>query len=192
MAAKKDQKKIIVDLLHSTGREGIDDLVRWLEKTDFFTAPASSSPSKHGCKEGGLVEHCLNVYTAFESKRKLYDLGIKDDESIIASVCHDFCKIDLYKPNVMKGGKISEAKPYVRDDRFPFGHGEKSVVLASKHIDLTDNEQLMIRWHMGTYDEEFEKNRNYFEPVCPAIYAFHFADHEATLYLDDRKIKNKK
>ena len=34
-------------------REGIDKLLAWLEKSDFFTAPASTR--FHGAHEGGLV-----------------------------------------------------------------------------------------------------------------------------------------
>ena len=33
------------------------------------------------------------------------------------------------------------------------GHGEKSMYLAMKYIQLTDEEALAIRWHMGGYDD---------------------------------------
>lgn len=42
-------------------RPGADALLDYLEhKSDFFTAP--SSTRFHGCYEGGLCEHSLNVY----------------------------------------------------------------------------------------------------------------------------------
>lgn len=41
-------------------RHGADNLLKWLEKSDFFTAPASTR--YHGSFEGGLVEHSVNVY----------------------------------------------------------------------------------------------------------------------------------
>ena len=41
-------------------REGLEELIAWLEKSDFFTAPASSK--FHGDYTGGLCEHSLNVY----------------------------------------------------------------------------------------------------------------------------------
>lgn len=41
---------------------------------------------------------------------------------------------------------------YVPEDSFPFGHGEKSAMVASKYIELTDEEALAIRWHMATFD----------------------------------------
>ena len=49
-----------IELLRETGRPGIDDLIAWLEGTDFFTAPASTQ--YHGAHEGGLVEHSLTVF----------------------------------------------------------------------------------------------------------------------------------
>lgn len=41
-------------------REGSDSLLDWLEHSDFFVAPASTR--YHGCYEGGLLQHSLNVY----------------------------------------------------------------------------------------------------------------------------------
>jgi hypothetical protein len=52
-----------INLLRSTGREGIETLINWLEtKSDFFIAP--SSTIYHGNYDGGLCQHSLNVYKA--------------------------------------------------------------------------------------------------------------------------------
>ena len=48
-----------VSLLKSTGRKGVDSVVGYLEKSGFFTAPASVS--RHLSHDGGLLEHSLNV-----------------------------------------------------------------------------------------------------------------------------------
>ena len=48
-------------------REGADAFLEWLEKTDFFKAPASTK--FHLSREGGLVEHSIHVY---ERLRELY------------------------------------------------------------------------------------------------------------------------
>lgn len=95
--------------------------------------------------------------------------------------------MNLYRPNLLKSGNLSESKPYVVQDDFPYGHGEKSVLLVSKHIELTNNEALLIRWHMGPFDAEWENYNEKVTLVCPAIYAFHNADQEASRYLDARK-----
>ena len=44
-------------------REGADKLLSWLEKTDFFTAPASTN--FHSACKGGLCEHSVKVYKRF-------------------------------------------------------------------------------------------------------------------------------
>ncbi len=52
----------------------------------------------------------------------------------------------------------SKEKPELADeawmirDSFPFGHGEKSALLAAGLIELTDEELCAIRFHMGFYD----------------------------------------
>ena len=35
-------KAKIIEMLNSTGRRGIDSLIKWLCESDFFTAPAST------------------------------------------------------------------------------------------------------------------------------------------------------
>ena len=53
-------KEKMLELLKSINREGIDKLISFLEKTDFFEAPASTR--FHGSYAGGLVEHSIKVY----------------------------------------------------------------------------------------------------------------------------------
>ena len=59
------QKEKYLDLLRSTEREGIEDLIEWLETTDFFEAPASTKG--HGSFIGGLLLHSINVYTLLKN-----------------------------------------------------------------------------------------------------------------------------
>ena len=40
-------------------RDGIDNLLQYLESSDFYTSPASTQ--YHGSYAGGLVEHSINV-----------------------------------------------------------------------------------------------------------------------------------
>ena len=44
-------------------RDGSEELLNYLEKTDFFTAPASGR--RHSNFEGGLCFHSINVYKRF-------------------------------------------------------------------------------------------------------------------------------
>ncbi|MBU2561545.1 MAG: HD domain-containing protein [Nanoarchaeota archaeon] len=179
----------IVKMLRDTDRPGIESLIGWLKGTDYFDAPASTRPDYHGCHPCGLVEHSLNVYTLFEQKVQQFSLEVEPDEIVIASLLHDACKIGQYVPNRLKSGKLSEAKPYVIEDDLPLGHGEKSIYIISQHFTLTPTEALLIRWHMGPFDEAWEQWEPRVGKACPAIYAFHNSDQEASKYLDEKVTK---
>jgi hypothetical protein len=47
------------------------------------------------------------------------------------------------------------AAAYKVKDKFPMGHGEKSLYLIQKFIRLSDEEALAIRWHLGAFDPGF-------------------------------------
>lgn len=57
---KELSKNLFIEILKYSKRDGVDKMIKMLERTDFFTAPASTK--FHGNKEGGLVEHCLLVF----------------------------------------------------------------------------------------------------------------------------------
>jgi hypothetical protein len=74
---------------------------------------------------------------------------------------HDVCKADIYYPkeqwhkekNSQTGRQEWVSTPgYEIKDPFPIGHGEKSVILLNKVIDLTKEEMLCIRWHMSSFE----------------------------------------
>ena len=60
MEAKDEFLDIFYD---NIDREGADKLLEWLERSDFFTAPASTR--RHAAYRGGLCEHSVNVYKRF-------------------------------------------------------------------------------------------------------------------------------
>ncbi len=144
------------DLLRSTNRPNIGKLISWLEtETDFFSAPASTKT--HGSYEGGLLIHSLSVYRILLNFTKNIENADKNSV-IIAGLLHDLCKTNFYIKSV-RNVKIpgerrwEEVEVYTIDDTLPLGHGEKSVYMAMKFIDLTDEEAMAIRWHMGGYDD---------------------------------------
>ena len=91
-------KEEFLNLLKSIQREGIEKLIAYLEKTDFFKAPASSR--FHGNYEGGLLEHSLNVYHLLKEKvaQKPYSevISASDDTIILITLLHDICKTNYY------------------------------------------------------------------------------------------------
>ena len=88
-------KEEFIELLKSTNREGMEKLLAFLEKSDFYTAPASTR--FHGNFEGGLLEHSMKVYEIFKEKVKNSGLNVPEETVKIAALLHDICKTNFYK-----------------------------------------------------------------------------------------------
>lgn len=199
-----DYKKEFIELLETTNRQGIDDLVEELEDLGFFKAPASTK--FHLNEDGGLVQHSLNVCKAALSMRKsMIELedslleALPKDSVIIASLLHDTCKADIYKPTMKKEknrfGMWCDVPGYDVDySNFPLGHGEKSViVLLRSGFELTDDEIMAIRWHMNAWDLPFQSydiksNFNKAKEICPLLSLVQAADCLASNLLE-RKVE---
>ena len=179
-------------------REGADKLLEFLEKSDFFTAPASGR--FHNSFEGGLLDHSLNVYDALvgylESPRAkdVYGFNYSDESIAIVSLLHDLCKIGVYKKSFRnvkdESGTWKRVPSYEYDDNLPYGHGEKSVYIISGYMRLTREEAFAIRYHMG-YSSEFEDARNVskaFE-MFPLAFALSTADSEATYFVESKNVE---
>ena len=174
-----ENRENILELFRGINRDGIEDLISWFEKSNFFITPASTM--FHGNFEGGLAAHSYEVYRNFENKLKQYSLDVPRESRIISGIGHDCCKIDYYLPNILKSGNVSESKPYRTDDIFPAGHGEKSVMLLQKYIDLTPQEAIIIRWHMGLEDPSWKDYKEKVEYQFPEVVLFQHADKEVSL-----------
>ncbi|MCM0758076.1 HD domain-containing protein [Sporomusa sphaeroides DSM 2875] len=153
-------KQRFIELLRETKRPGMDNLIDYLAQTDFFTAPASSK--YHGAKDGGLLEHSLEVDKNLETVCDSFGLKIETASRHITALLHDVCKINFYKKVIksqkdgyLPNGKINwiDVEGYEIEDQFPLGHGEKSVIILQRYIWLFDEEIMAIRWHMGGFDE---------------------------------------
>ena len=88
-------------------RNGFEDLLEWLEKSDFYIAPASTK--YHLSEKGGLLRHSLNVYDEMKRLCSTYSHAVRVSEESIAimALLHDLCKVNFYKPdtrNVKKDG----------------------------------------------------------------------------------------
>ena len=104
----EDKKAQFLEIFNThITRDGKDDLLDWLNHSDFFTAPASTR--FHGNHEGGLLEHSINVYNSLVSL--LENTGLKENYSnetiAIVALLHDVCKVNYYKKgtrNVKENG----------------------------------------------------------------------------------------
>ncbi len=182
-------KEKFIELLRSTNREGIEDLIAFLDKTDFFTAPASTR--FHGSFEGGLLEHSLKVYEILDYKVKhcVIDMNVSEDTIKLVALLHDICKLNFYKVDYRNAknalGEWEKVPYYTIDDTIPYGHGEKSVMMISEYIKLTPEEKYSIRWHMGyTEPKELYNTIGSAYKKYPLALLTHEADLEATYLFD--------
>lgn len=161
---KEKNKQEFIELLRSTKREGIENLISWLSnKSDFFEAP--SSTIYHCNYPGGLCQHSLNVYYAAKGFLEIYKKlalpeknidSIPDDSLIICALLHDLCKANNYV--MYEKFKKDESNQWIKyysykiDEKLPLGHAPKSIFIAQSFIKLSGEELCAIMWHMGMSD----------------------------------------
>ena len=129
---------------------------QWLAESEFFTAPASTK--YHGNYEGGLFDHSFLVMETLVDLTRRNNLEWQREGSpFIVGLLHDLCKIDQYR--------VDNSVPYVvgeptrweyRTATLLTGHGDKSVMMIASHMQLTEEEVMCIRYHMGAYTEKSE------------------------------------
>lgn len=163
-------------------RAGSKELLRWLEGTDFFTAPCSTK--FHLSCENGLVTHSVNVYNTL-IERFFNEEQDNMESFAIVSLLHDICKANFYKISMRNSknedtGQWEKVPYYTVEDQFPFGHGEKSVFLIERFMRLKIEEAAAIRWHMGPVVEknEYTVGEAYYK--YPLAIKLHLADMEST------------
>lgn len=174
-------------------RDGSDKLLAFLEKEDFFTAPASTR--YHGAYEGGLLRHSLNVYEclidylARERVREKYEMSFSEESAAIVALLHDICKVDFYTVSTRNAkneetGQWEKVPYYTINDTLPYGHGEKSVYMISGFMRLNRDEAMAIRWHMGFSGIEDKNMIGKALEMYPLAFALSVADMEATYFLE--------
>jgi 23S rRNA maturation-related 3'-5' exoribonuclease YhaM len=143
-----------------------DEFQKWLVNNRFFTAPASTK--YHGAYEGGLYDHSKAVAKRLIELTHDNNLEWQRPESpFIVGMFHDLCKCDQYIPVYSNEYESNEDGKLVisqKINRYEYntntllkGHGAKSVMLLSQFINLTEEEILCIRYHMGAYGNEQEQ-----------------------------------
>lgn len=173
-------------LLRSTKRQGIEELITYLDNSDFKVAPASTR--FHGSYEGGLLEHSLNVYNEALKQDKLIKLfNLPIDSIIITTLLHDICKTNFYQVelrNVKENGQWVQKEVYTVNDLFPIGHAEKSIIIAQQFIQLNDVEIAMMRGHMGGFVSDQYFNPSQLYDKYPEALILQIADMTATYVIE--------
>lgn len=187
----EDKERFLNICKNHIKRDGIDKLLNWLEKSDFYKAPASSR--FHLSCPGGLLKHSLNVFDRLEqlySGVKIPNIGSLSDgysETIaIVSLFHDLCKVNFYKSGTRnvkneETGQWEKVPSYEVEEKFSCGeHGAKSAYLVSQFMKLTPEEFTCISAHMGMYDRypgDYSLNKAYEQ--FPLALLLHTADNLA-------------
>lgn len=187
------ERKRFEEILLSTKRNGIENVLEELAKTDFFKAPASTR--FHLACEGGLLKHSLNVYDAgmmirgqVIQREPNMEALLPEDSVAIATLLHDTCKSDIYQNAILSrktaDGYWEKYPGYSVDYSagLPLGHGEKSVImLLSWGLQLTRDEMLAIRWHMTAWDlplqsPEHKESLNAAKKLSPLVSLIQLSD----------------
>ena len=211
---RENNIKRFEELMGTIDRSGIDGLMNYIQKSDFYTAPASTK--FHLSCPGGLLQHSLDVCDALfermeydpDQDKYLYKVAgktvcvFRPHTLILTSLLHDICKTHfyaiemrnqkVYKPTGSKrdsGGRFDwdQVPVYTVNDQNPYGHGEKSVMMIEEFMKLTMEERYAIRWHMGLSDCSFAEAQA-FNAACekyPLVLILHTADQEASHFMED-------
>ena len=204
MVNSKQNKEEFISIVKTIDREGIDELMKWLETTDFFEAPASTK--YHSSYEGGLCQHSLNVYKNMMKLRNEFCPEISEESVKIVALFHDLAKVNFYEATVQNkkvysplGSKSDEmgrfdwvaVKGYkVRADSDKdfvcSTHSVNSYLLLHKYVKLTQSEiAAIMNHHSGMDDNMAVKDISEVLNRFPLATLLHMADYLSTFLTEN-------
>jgi hypothetical protein len=159
-----------------------DRLVGFIEKeTTWLTAPASTK--YHLCKEGGLLEHSVNVAETMLKIKAAIAPEITDESCVIVALLHDLGKVGMPgNPQYIINEPSEKQKMYGYRPDYPYRFNSKltylsvpvrSIYLALQYISLTEEEVQAIVYHDGQYIED---NRSCATHEKPLTLLLQYAD----------------
>ena len=186
-------------------RPGMDKLLEYIQKSDFYRAPASTK--FHLAAPGGLLQHSLNVLDAlrgllawnegrscweYHAAGKAVDT-ITDDSLIMMALLHDICKTHFYSTSTRNQkndatGEWEKVPFYAVNDMMPLGHGPKSAMIIKQYTTLTSQELYAIWHHMGmngNYENDNAVGKSI--EMYPAVLALQTADMMASRFMEGEK-----
>jgi hypothetical protein len=191
MENDKKMQEGFLKLAEKTGFVVDDSFMNWLVNMGFFMKPASIS--FHGQQSGDLFRHSFAVADVLIDMTEKFDVEWERPQSpFIVGMFHDVCKMDDYMDEnasdiVMMGtgSPVSKNPKWVKNpEKLLKGHGDKSVMMLSQWINLTEEEMLCIRYHMGAYQtdewQEWDRAIRKYETVLWT----HTADMYASKVMD--------
>lgn len=161
---------------------------KWLCETDFFRAP--SSRGHHAAYSGGLFDHSLNVTRVLLDWQDSHvsHTWLRPESPIIVGMLHDVTKIGKYMCSQDMNPVTHEIEHcYISNPMFSSfgGHGNDSVCKVELHCELTEEERLCIRYHMGAYETADWDDLNTVIKKYPNVLWTHTADVIASHIMED-------
>jgi len=169
---EENKKKFIEIYARDITRPGSEELMEWLQKSDFFVSPASTR--FHGSYPGGLCEHSLNVYDNLMKLWQIYGDDFAHAESLaLVSLLHDLCKTNFYGKEMknVKNPDIARNKQLIMGDvmiddgihNLIGGKYEKLLFDRNHNRSVDEKKYGCIRVH--SWDEIYAKIRKLSEEV---------------------------
>jgi len=166
----------------SERKEQFDRLISFIEKeTTWLTAPASTK--YHLCKEGGLLEHSINVAETMLKVKAAIAPEITDESCVIVALLHDLGKVGMPgNPQYIRNEPSEKQKMYGYKPDYPYRFNSelvylsvpvRSIYLALQYISLTEEEVQAIVYHDGQYIED---NRSCATHEKPLTLLLQYAD----------------
>lgn len=188
-------------------RDGVDKLLSWLGRSDFFVCPASTQYNLP--VEGGLCMHSLNVANSLvkhyfnksieelteEDEERKFDGDITLETILIVSLFSSINKVNCYVKDFKnvknrETGRWEQQEYWRWEEAFIYsGRGSKSVYILQQYIRLYVEEAQAIAFVLAGEDDVFSgvantTYRKIYESSPLALY-LHIAEIEATYYLDN-------
>lgn len=172
--SERERLREVVETMFD-GVPGKERLCRWFVESGYYDAPASKS--HHGNYPGGLLDHSLQVTQELIVLTDKLGLTWQRPQSpAIIGMLHDICKADEYIASAQDTKSAEPAYEYNKS-RLLIGHGDKSCILAAGLIELTEEELVCIRYHMGPYEaKEMWSSYGYALRHYPNLMWVHAAD----------------
>lgn len=169
-------KSIFKGMASTIQKQGITELINWLDTTDFFVAPASTK--YHLCENGGLCQHSLNVARFCENR--------------FLALFHDLGKVNFYKTEMRnaknENGQWVKVPFFTCDDsQLPLGHEMRTIFLLNQFVKLSEEETCAFMYHHGGFGNSVKGG----DLACqsawkkfPSALDLHIADLKATFLLE--------
>ncbi len=174
----------------------------WLDKTDFWTAPASTR--FHGNFKGGLSLHTLKVIQqALIFTKPLIDIfltspgaknyDISAQDIFISALCHDFCKTNFYgveyrNTKDITGNWVKQPFYKTKNESRNLGHGNESVLMMLEIMPSYIHKRYVLEAvsrHMGFSDLSESEKYNYSNFLSnPLVLLLQLADQTASQWFN--------